>query len=215
MVTRYLSCGSLSISGLTAPLLSRYSKSYFGSTYTALFMQLCPCLLAANSFMFALEQTTPSILLPPMQLLVFRPNPLHLTRPLQKLQKVIFLPISRSFQENETTIRLPHFLFITHHVQAAGAVSPQGSSAGCKKKYYSAWKCAVLQEETATALCQEAGIHWNMWGHVPAAGKTYIFVSVYSALFQHLQMFEGYGFCWLYPCQIVFWSIISKFVFSC
>lgn len=90
MVTRYLSCGSLSISGLTAPLLSRYSKSYFGSSYTALFMQLCPSLLAANSSVFALEQTTPSSLLPPMQLFVLRPDPLHLTRPLQKLQKVIF-----------------------------------------------------------------------------------------------------------------------------
>lgn len=27
-----------------------------------------------------------------------------------------------------------HFLFIAHHTQAVGTVSPQGSSAGCKKE---------------------------------------------------------------------------------
>lgn len=70
-MTRYLPCGLLSLSGLTALLLPRCSTSCFGRVYAELFIQPCPCLLAADASVFALEQTIPSSSLPGLQRFVF------------------------------------------------------------------------------------------------------------------------------------------------
>lgn len=181
MVTRYLSCGLLSISGLTAPLPSRESRSYFGSVYTALFIQLCSCLLAANASVFALEQTISSSLFPPLKQLVFGYKPLHQIRPLQKFQKVIhsnilhllFLACSRKCNKD---LGAP---FLIHHSLLAG------SGSGFFWGFWPENALCCKEETAATALCWEAGIHWNMQGRRTGAShlyesyrKTYIFINV-------------------------------------
>lgn len=105
---------------------------------SVLFIQWCPCLLAANASVFALEQTMPSSLLPPLQQFVFRPDPLHQTEPLSS-KRWFPPPISSLFKNIQQRFR---FRCPISYSSLTGSGSR--FSSGLQHKYYGAWKCTVI-----------------------------------------------------------------------
>lgn len=142
MVTRYGGC-YLSL-GSQLPSFPDTAEVTLG--VSTLFIQWCPCLLAANA-VFVLEQTMPSSLLPPLQQFVFRPDPLHQTEPLSSKRWFFFPPaISSLFKNMQQS-----FIFrcpICYSSLTTGsqreqvvlrvpALDAKGSTTG-------AWKCTVI-----------------------------------------------------------------------
>lgn len=169
-MTRYLPCGLLSLSGLTALLLPRCSTRCFGRVYAELFIQPCPCLLAADASVFALEQTIPSSSLPGLQRFVFS-GPYQDTA---KFPKGDFS--SSSFKRSQQRSRCPiSYSSLTHAGcrSSFSLVSPQVSSATRKAEVPLCLEVHGAGRGKSRKLCQGAGTHQNMPGHVPGALHLY------------------------------------------